>query len=298
MLDHEDARALVRQGQEAGFLTHEEIALALGDDFEPIQLDEFYTALEELHIEVVDEAGDAAELDLEPEAREVSTDALQLFLKDIGKVPLLTAAQERQQVRHGDDARDAPPVADNEATDRTPSHQVGRFSNRRRGRHGDDSLRHEIRDRSSLSHRRPRSPARVPIRQNSHDPGPFGDDQVMDPMKPHDLPGVFGGGCGGDLLDGFRHHILHAHHDCSSLDPAPAQFGRHQPSKHRTDHGAAGTSVRETPIAFLSGSGIFRESGDFLAPETLPGLLSTLLAVIWTISPCESGGTTVARRVA
>ena len=55
MLDHDDARALVRQGQEAGFLTHEEIALALGDEFEPVQLDEFYSALEELHIEVVDE---------------------------------------------------------------------------------------------------------------------------------------------------------------------------------------------------------------------------------------------------
>ncbi|MET1010184.1 MAG: sigma-70 family RNA polymerase sigma factor, partial [Gaiellaceae bacterium] len=105
MLDHEDARALVRQGQEAGFLTHEEIALALGDEFEPLQLDEFYTALEKLHIEVVDEAADAAELDLEPEAREISTDALQLFLKDIGKVPLLTAAQEvelAKRIERGD----------------------------------------------------------------------------------------------------------------------------------------------------------------------------------------------------
>jgi RNA polymerase primary sigma factor len=94
ILDHEDARALVRQGQEAGFLTHEEIALALGDELEPVQLDEFYSALEELHIEVVDDGEDAADVVLEPEAREISTDALQLFLKDIGKVPLLTAAQE------------------------------------------------------------------------------------------------------------------------------------------------------------------------------------------------------------
>ena len=104
ILDHEDARALVRQGQEAGFLTHEEIALALGDEFEPLQLDEFYTALEELHIEVVDDT-DVAELDLEPEARDVSTDALQLFLKDIGKVPLLTAAQEvelAKRIERGD----------------------------------------------------------------------------------------------------------------------------------------------------------------------------------------------------
>ena len=105
MLDHEDAKALVRQGQEAGFLTHEEIALALGDELEPLQLDEFYAALEELHIEIVDEAGEQAELDLEPEVREISTDALQLFLKDIGKVPLLTAAQEvelAKRIERGD----------------------------------------------------------------------------------------------------------------------------------------------------------------------------------------------------
>jgi RNA polymerase primary sigma factor len=107
VLDHEDARALVRQGQEAGFLTHEEIALALGDELEPVQLDEFYAALEELHIEVVDEADSSAGLDLEPEARDVSTDALQLFLKDIGKVPLLTAAQEvelAKRIERGDHA--------------------------------------------------------------------------------------------------------------------------------------------------------------------------------------------------
>src|SRR5262245_63687984 len=56
-------------------------------------MDDFYHALEELQIEVVDGAGDD---DSEPsvETREVTTDSLQLFLKDIGKVDLLTAAQE------------------------------------------------------------------------------------------------------------------------------------------------------------------------------------------------------------
>ena len=107
LLDHDDAKALVRQGQEAGFLTHEEIAVALGDDLEPLQLDEFYTALEELHIEVVDEPDAEEGLNLQPESREVSTDALQLFLKDIGKVPLLTAAQEvelAKRIERGDHA--------------------------------------------------------------------------------------------------------------------------------------------------------------------------------------------------
>jgi RNA polymerase primary sigma factor len=106
MLEHEDAKALVRQGQEAGFLTHEEIALAFNElDLDPVQLDEFYQALEELHIDVVDAAGEEQEVDLEPEAREISTDALQLFLKDIGKVPLLTAAQEvelAKRIERGD----------------------------------------------------------------------------------------------------------------------------------------------------------------------------------------------------
>jgi RNA polymerase primary sigma factor len=61
---------------------------------EPAQLDDFYTALDEAQIAVVhaDDA-DEAEPEVEPEP-EITTDALQLFLKDIGKVPLLTAAQE------------------------------------------------------------------------------------------------------------------------------------------------------------------------------------------------------------
>jgi RNA polymerase primary sigma factor len=104
MLEHEDAKALVRQGRDAGYLTHDEIAQGLADlDLEPLQLDEFYATLEQLHIDVVDDADD--ELDLEPEAREISTDALQLFLKDIGRVPLLTAAQEvelAKRIERGD----------------------------------------------------------------------------------------------------------------------------------------------------------------------------------------------------
>src|SRR5687768_18099520 len=60
-----------------------------------------------MHIEVVDEPEEEPSLNLQPEAREVSTDALQLFLKDIGRVPLLTAAQEvelAKRVERGDDS--------------------------------------------------------------------------------------------------------------------------------------------------------------------------------------------------
>src|SRR5207249_11520109 len=62
--------------------------------------------LEEAQIEVVDEkAADEEALDLKPEVREVSTDALQLFLKDVGRVDLLTAAQEvelAKRIERGD----------------------------------------------------------------------------------------------------------------------------------------------------------------------------------------------------
>jgi RNA polymerase primary sigma factor len=74
----------------------DELALALDElELEPTQLDDFYAALDEAQIAVV-HAGEEEE---EPEAEatpepEITTDALQLFLKDIGKVPLLTAAQE------------------------------------------------------------------------------------------------------------------------------------------------------------------------------------------------------------
>jgi RNA polymerase primary sigma factor len=105
MLDEDVAKALVRQGREAGFLTQKEITLGLEElDLDTAQVAEFYLALEELHVEVL-EAAPLAEADLEPESHDVSTDALQLFLKDIGKVPLLTAAQEvelSKRIERGD----------------------------------------------------------------------------------------------------------------------------------------------------------------------------------------------------
>jgi RNA polymerase primary sigma factor len=107
MLEHEGAEALVRQGQETGFLTTEAISLALDElGLEPGEIDDFYSALEELQIDVVDAAENVeADLDLDYGVREVSTDSLQLFLKDIGKVALLTAAQEvelAKRIERGD----------------------------------------------------------------------------------------------------------------------------------------------------------------------------------------------------
>ncbi len=87
-----EAKALLDSGKQAGKLIADDIASALDElDLDAGQMDEFYAALDELQIEVVERDEPEAEVE---EAREVSTDTLQLFLKDIGKVPLLTAAQE------------------------------------------------------------------------------------------------------------------------------------------------------------------------------------------------------------
>ena len=94
LLESAEAKALLDAAQQAGAVSIEEIAVALDElELEASVIGEFYTALEELDIEVVGREVEAAERDLD-DVREVSTDALQLFLKDIGKVELLTAAQE------------------------------------------------------------------------------------------------------------------------------------------------------------------------------------------------------------
>jgi RNA polymerase primary sigma factor len=106
LLDTDDAKTLLESARESGQLNADDIAVALDElDLEPAQIDDFYHALEELHIEVVTGEEDADEELTQDETREISTDALQLFLKDIGKVDLLTAAQEvelAKRIERGD----------------------------------------------------------------------------------------------------------------------------------------------------------------------------------------------------
>ncbi len=110
VLATDEAQRLLESGQQAGRLDADEIALALDElGLDAAQLDEFYAALDEAQIEVV-HAEEEAEPEPEPAvavAGEITTDSLQLFLKDIGKVPLLTAAQEvelAKRIERGDHA--------------------------------------------------------------------------------------------------------------------------------------------------------------------------------------------------
>ncbi|MCZ7588417.1 MAG: sigma-70 family RNA polymerase sigma factor [Gaiella sp.] len=110
VLVSDEGRALLESGRAQGRLDADEVALALDElDLDPAQIDAFYDALDEEQIEVV--VPEAAAEDVESERAwekaepEISTDTLQLFLKDIGKVPLLTAAQEvelAKRIERGD----------------------------------------------------------------------------------------------------------------------------------------------------------------------------------------------------
>ncbi|MCB0881277.1 MAG: sigma-70 family RNA polymerase sigma factor [Thermoleophilia bacterium] len=100
-----ELRALIVRGQELGFLGLEEVAEVLdGLGLDTEAAEEVYQQLEEAGIDLLEQAdanARAAEHADESERPrrsntvvEQTTDALQLFLKDIGRVPLLTAADE------------------------------------------------------------------------------------------------------------------------------------------------------------------------------------------------------------
>jgi RNA polymerase primary sigma factor len=106
MLDLEEVQSLLTRGQEQGFLSITEVAQSV----EGVSLDEgaaedLYRHLDEQGVELLEEAEANERLAAIAEAADrpprklnlkadTSTDSLQLFLKDVGRVPLLTARQE------------------------------------------------------------------------------------------------------------------------------------------------------------------------------------------------------------
>jgi RNA polymerase primary sigma factor len=115
----EELHRLVEQGLEKGFLTYDEIVSGLDDvELTKEQVEDFYTYLIDHSIELVegeqhkalpheeppptDEDKAAPKLDLTVEP---SLDSLRLYLREIGKVPLLTADQEvslAKRIERGD----------------------------------------------------------------------------------------------------------------------------------------------------------------------------------------------------
>jgi RNA polymerase primary sigma factor len=118
--DVDELHRLVTEGQEKGFLTYDEIVGGLEEvDLTKEQVEDFYTYLIDHGIELVegvehktppheqpalaeDAKAPAPKLDLTVEP---SLDSLRLYLREIGKVPLLTADQEvhlAKRIERGD----------------------------------------------------------------------------------------------------------------------------------------------------------------------------------------------------
>jgi RNA polymerase primary sigma factor len=116
--DVEELHKLVQDGTEKGFLTYDEIVAGIEEvDLTKEQIEDFYTYLIDHSIELVEgekykhppheqpalaeeEKGPKLDLSVEP-----SLDSLRLYLREIGKVPLLTADQEvylAKRIERGD----------------------------------------------------------------------------------------------------------------------------------------------------------------------------------------------------
>jgi RNA polymerase primary sigma factor len=116
----EELQKLVENGQEKGFLTYDEIVAGLEEvELTKEQIEDFYTYLIDHSIELVEgethksppheqpalaeeDSKAAPKLDLTVEP---SLDSLRLYLREIGKVPLLTADQEvylAKRIERGD----------------------------------------------------------------------------------------------------------------------------------------------------------------------------------------------------
>ena len=118
----EEIKGLVNRGQQLGVLTYSEIAGAVSElDLDEADVEELHGFLERAEIELVEEVDPAlaaTEVERAPDKRgrrkaktaldlkpDMTTDSLQLFLKDIGKVRLLTAQEEvdlAKRIERGD----------------------------------------------------------------------------------------------------------------------------------------------------------------------------------------------------
>src|SRR5919108_4668421 len=107
---HEDLQLLLERAEAAGFLEATELQEAVELlDLDPLELEQIQKELEERGVELVARQKGPGREPAAPipgtETLETTTDALQLFLREIGRHPLLTAADEvelSKRIERGD----------------------------------------------------------------------------------------------------------------------------------------------------------------------------------------------------
>jgi RNA polymerase primary sigma factor len=95
----ETIKTLLHLAQEHGFVTYDDINDILPDGLTPEDLDDLYTKLRNLDVEIVDHAEVERAKPAEPEEEEdsrleVLDDPVRMYMNQMGKVPLLTREQE------------------------------------------------------------------------------------------------------------------------------------------------------------------------------------------------------------
>ncbi len=129
-IDYDEVKELLSRGKSRGVLSQEEIMDALEElDLSPDHIDSIYGLIHDLGIEIVEgpsaeslrsmelevEVGEEdeeerdkeLEEDLELALRVPTNDPVRMYLKEIGKVPLLTAAQEVELARKIEEGEEA-----------------------------------------------------------------------------------------------------------------------------------------------------------------------------------------------
>src|SRR5512139_2799781 len=103
---YDEVRQLITIGKEKGYLLYDEVNDLLRSDItSPDELDDLFNTFGTAGIEVVDseqkyredkqaEGGDELELDLTPGALDKTNDPVRMYLREMGKVPLLTREGE------------------------------------------------------------------------------------------------------------------------------------------------------------------------------------------------------------
>jgi RNA polymerase primary sigma factor len=106
LLEIDDLRVLLEGAEATGTLRYSELADTVeAHELDPLEIDLLHAELDRRGIDLIPD--DVAPAEPPPVAPETTTDALQLFLREAGRHPLLTAAQEvelAKRIERGDGA--------------------------------------------------------------------------------------------------------------------------------------------------------------------------------------------------